>query len=306
MREFLKKVPTPICGAMLGVLGLGNLIGDYSQIMHDLCGIIGLVILIILILKLICHPKVIANELKTSTIASVSGTFVMSLIILSSYIAPSSMQIGSCLWFFSVLLFIALIIYFTREFIFKLNLENVYACYYIVYIGVVIASVTAPLFNQNFAGEIIVCFGALSFAFLLPLTMHRYLKLKTPDSSKPFICINAAPFSLILLGYLNSFSSISFEFVAFMFIAATVFWIFSLAKAIEYRNLPFYPSYSAFGFPFVVAALCSKATIGYFASIGIVMPGLNLLMWIEIAVAVILVAYVIYSYAKFLIKAQNT
>ena len=246
------------------------------------------------------------NELKTPTIASVSGTFIMSLIILSSYIAPSSYKIGSCLWFFSVLLFIILIIYFTKEFMLKFNLENVYACYYIVYIGIVIASVTAPLFNQNLIGEIIVCFGALSFAFLLPLTMYRYLKLETPDGFKPFICINAAPFSLILLGYLNSFPHFSFEFVALMFIAATVFWIFSIAKVIEYRSLPFYPSYSAFGFPFVVAALCAKATTKYFASLGINMSLLNILMWIEIAAATILVAYVLYSYIKFLIRPQKT
>ena len=240
MKEFLKKVPTPICGAMLGVLGLGNLIADYSTSMHDLCCIIGLVLLAIILLKLFFHPKVIINELKTPTIASVSGTFAMSLIILSSYIAPSSRSIGCCLWIFSVLLFIALIIYFTKEFIIKLN------------------SVTAPLFNQNIIGKIIVCFGALSFAFLLPLTMYRYLKLDTPDGFKPFICINAAPFSLILIGYLNSFPQVSLEFVAFMFVAATIFWLFSIAKVIEYRKLPFYPSYSAFGFPFVVAALCTK------------------------------------------------
>ena len=306
MNEFLKKVPTPICGAMLGVLGLGNLIGDLSPLMHDICGIIGLAILAVLLLKLMFHPGAILKELKTPTIASVSGTFIMSLIILSSYIAPFRMDIASSLWIFALLLFIALIAYFTWEFILKLNLEDVYACYYIVYIGIVIASVTAPLFNQNFIGRIIVCFGGLSFAFLLPLTMWRYLKLETPEGFKPFICINAAPFSLILLGYLNSFESISFEFVAFMFIMATVFWIFSLVKALEYRSIPFYPSYSAFGFPFVVAALCAKAANGYFTSIGMEIPGLDALMCIEIAIATFLVIYVFYNYAKFLIMPQDT
>ena len=90
-----------------------------------------------------------------------------------------------------------------------------------------------------------------------------------------------------------------------MFIAATIFWVFSIAKVIEYRKLPFYPSFSAFGFPFVVAALCTKATAKYFVSVGINLPVLNLLMWIEIAVATILVAYVLYSYIKFLIMPQK-
>ncbi|MEE0924484.1 MAG: hypothetical protein U0L35_02110, partial [Methanobrevibacter sp.] len=108
------------------------------------------------------------------------------------------------------------------------------------------------------------------------------------------------------LGYLNSFPQVSFEFVAFMFVAATIFWLFSIAKVIEYRKLPFYPSYSAVGFPFVVAALCTKATTKYFASAGVSLPVLNVLIWIEIAVATILVAYVLYSYIKFLIMPQNT
>ncbi len=299
MKEFLKKLPTPICGVMLGVLGLGNLIKDYSLEAHYLCGLIGVIILVLLILKILYHPSIIKEELKNPIIASVSGTFIMSLIILSGYFAPFT-SAALYLWFLSILLFILLIIYFTKEFILKLNLDKVFASYYIVYIGIVIASVIAPLFNQHIIGQFIVYFGIFGFIFLLPLTMYRYWKLGNPDPFKPLICINAAPFSLILLGYLKSFSSISFKFVVFMFIFAVIFYIFSVIKFIEYRRLSFYPSYSAFGFPFVVAALCAKETNSYLIGMGFNIGVLNLLVIMEVLIAIFLVIYVLFSYIRFL------
>lgn len=308
--NILEKLPIPISGAMLGVFAIGNLISDYSISGKYVCGLIGFIILILLIAKTVKYTENVVKDLKNPVIASVSATFLMSLIILSSYIAPFSIKIAERLWILSVLLFIGLIAIFTYQFIIrKFDLKNVYASYYIVYIGIVIASVTAPLYNHTNDGKIIFCFGLASFIFLLIITMYRYLKLKTPDQFKPLICINAAPFALLLLGYLNSFTNISHTFVVFMFIMSIIFYIFGIYKFIEYRNLPFYPSYSAFAFPFVVAAMSTKTTVAYFGINHLnyinyltYLNYLNYLTYAQTLIAIILVGYVIVKYVIFLSK----
>ena len=310
--NILKKLPIPISGAMLGVFALGNLLSDYSINIASysinpkfICGLIGLIFLILIIAKLLKYTEDFVNDLKNPVIASVSATFLMSLIILSSYIAPFSIQIAERLWFLSVLLFIVLIAIFTYHFIIKkFNLEDVYASYYIVYIGIVIASVTAPLYNHISEAMIIFCFGLAAFMFLIIMTAYRYLTLETPDQFKPLICINAAPFALLLLGYLKTYTSISYSFVVFMFVMSIIFYIFAIWKLIEYRNLPFYPSYSAYAFPFVVAAMSTKATVTYLGTKGTYLgiSYLNYLTQIQTLIAIILVAYVIVRYVVFLAK----
>ena len=207
--------------------------------------------------------------------------------------------------FLSVLLFIVLIAIFTYHFIIKkFNLEDVYASYYIVYIGIVIASVTAPLYNHISEAMIIFCFGLAAFMFLIIMTAYRHLTLETPDQFKPLICINAAPFALLLLGYLKTYTSISYSFVVFMFVMSIIFYIFAIWKLIEYRNLPFYPSYSAYAFPFVVAAMSTKATVTYLGTKGTYLGinYLNYLTQIQTLIAIILVSYVIVRYVVFLAK----
>ena len=98
------------------------------------------------------------------------------------------------------------------------------------------------------------------------------------------------------MGYTNSANVISMEFLLGLYLTAFVFFIFALIKVIEYRNLDFYPSYSAFTFPFVITAIASTEVskiINY--------DSLNILILIQTIIAVILVVYVSYNYLKFLL-----
>jgi len=69
-----------------------------------------------------------------------------------------------------------------------------------------------------------------------------------------------------------------------------------LVKVVEYRNLEFYPSFSAFTFPFVITAIASKEVSLIFnnAIFGVIIP-------IQTIIASILVIYVLYCYLKFLL-----
>ena len=82
-----------------------------------------------------------------------------------------------------------------------------------------------------------------------------------------------------------------------MFVVATVIYIFALVKAVGYLKLPFFPSYAAFTFPFVISAIATKQTMVCAANMGHPMPFLQYVVLIETIIAV---ALVVYTYVRFM------
>lgn len=301
MKNIIKKVPIPICGLMLGVSALGNLLQSYSENIRYICGVLALFLLILVILKLIFYFEEVKKDMENPIMASVSGTFPMTLMLLSVYVKPFIGQIAYYIWIFSILLHIALIIYFTIKFIFKLDIKKVFASYYIVYVGIVVASVTAPAYNQLKIGSICFWFGFVALILLLILVSIRYIKYKEiPEPAKPLICIYEAPMSLCIAGYVQSVNPKIYIFLVVMLIISTILYIFALVQLIKCIKLPFYPSFASFTFPFVITAIALKQAIVCFNNIGHPMPYLQTLALIETFIAIILVVFVYASFMKFI------
>ena len=86
--SLIKNMPIPICGLMLALLSLGNLMQDIHPALKVVFGGIGLIFLILIVLKVIIYPDIIRKDFKNPVIVSSSGTFSMSLMILF----PGSMK----------------------------------------------------------------------------------------------------------------------------------------------------------------------------------------------------------------------
>lgn len=52
MKAIIQKVPIPICGVMLGMAALGNLLQSYSEGIRYVCGIFAGFLLILALLSL--------------------------------------------------------------------------------------------------------------------------------------------------------------------------------------------------------------------------------------------------------------
>ena len=190
---------------MLGAAALGNLLQSYSEGIRYVCGVFAAFLLILALLKLIMFPGAVKEDMKNPIMASVSGTFPMALMILSTYVKPFIGQAAYYIWLFAIALHIVLIIYFTVKFVFKLQMPKVFASYYIVYVGIVVASVTAPAYEKLAIGSAAFWFGFVTLILLLILVTYRYVTVKeVPDPAKPLICIYAAPTSLCIAGYVQS------------------------------------------------------------------------------------------------------
>jgi len=81
-------------------------------------------------------------------------------------------------------------------------------------------------------------------------------------------------------------------------------YILVLAGLIPLLQLRFYPSYSAFTFPFVISAIASKQTAGFLMKSGIEASYLQPIIWIQTILAVLLVCYTLLRYCIFLFQVK--
>ena len=302
--SIIEKIPIPISGLILSLFSLGNLVQDIHPYLRYLFGGIGAVFLILMVLKVIFYPESIRNDFKNPVIVSSSGTFSMSLMILSTYLIPFMPSFAYGVWICGIALHIMLMIYFTYRFIIHdFDISAVYPSYWIVFVGITMGAITANVHGITEIDFIFFLIGFASMIVTTPLIFYRYIKHpKIPDMNKPLICIFTALFSILIVGYLNSAGSISNTFVIALYAIACVFYVFALFKCVSYRNLDFYPSFSAFTFPFVISALATKGIATKISNTNIV---LNNVLTLETIIAAFLVIYILIKYIKFFKNSEK-
>lgn len=293
-----EKIPLPIAGVMLGFAALGNLLQDISNILYYICGGIAVIIGILLLLKFSLYFKYFKADMEDPLTASISGTFSMALMLLAGYLEPFSKKFSSYLWFLAIVLHAALIMYFTVRFIFHLNIQKVFASYFIVYVGIAAAGISAPASGYPEVGKACVYFGMIAFVALSIPIAYRYIRYRNIDEPyRPFFCITAAPASLCLAGYIRSVTSLNTSLIIGMAVVASLLYLLVLCRLPGLLRHKFYPSCAAFTFPFVISATAIKMTGAYLAGIG---RPLELLSVMTIIETVIAVALVVYTFVRFI------
>ena len=302
--NIIKQLPLPVSGLILALLSLGNLLQDIHPYIRYLFGAIGIAFMILLLLKAISYPQDIKDDFKNPIIVSSLGTFSMSLMLLSTYLIQFTASIAYAIWIIGIVLHILLMIYFTYHFVIStFDISTVYPSWWIVFVGITMGAITAHVHGLNEIGFACFAIGFTSMLITTPLMVYRYVKYTDiPNMNKPLICIHTALFSILIVGYLNCATVISNEFLIGMYLISCLLYIFSFYKLVEYRNLEFYPSFSAFTFPFVISALATKGVLG------IIQPNMMLsaISTIETLIAVIVVFYVLSEYMNFLKNSERS
>ena len=114
----MKKLPLAFSGCLLGLAGAGNLISDSIPELSHTLSIMGLVLWIYFLVTHLLDWKEAQQELKKPPVLSGMATFPMAGMILATYVlrtVPSVSLLAQVLWWFSFLLDIGLITYFTIQ-----------------------------------------------------------------------------------------------------------------------------------------------------------------------------------------------
>ena len=299
--DIIKNLPLAITCLILAILSLGKVFADFRGIFF----IIGSILIFLVLLKLVLHFDTFINELNTLITLSTFGTFSMALMLFSTYLKPLllpfSQKIAFVIWILGIIIHLSILIIFTKKFVIdNFDIENVFATWWIVYIGITMASITAPAYNLQEYGFIFFGVGFILMIPTLVLVSYRYLMFTAIDDQfKPFICIYTALFSILIVGYVNALT-INENFLSVIYMFACIFYIFAIFHAIRLlimERLEFMPSFSAFTFPFVISGIATGEAYKYFG-----FSALNYLFYIQAIIALVLVIYVSYKYFVFLLK----
>lgn len=303
MMQLLKQVPIPTAGLALGLAALGNLLQPYCELAHTLCGLCSLVLMLMLLVKIVRFSGVVREDFRNPIFASVSGTFFMTLMQLATYLAPFLPIPSLVLWTAAVLSHAVLIIWFTAIFIAGFKLADVYPTYFICYVGIVVGSATSPTFGMEALGRVLFYIGFVCYLVLFVIVTLRCVKLGLPESARPLFCIYTAPMSLSLVGYLTVTPEPNLTFALVLAVLAQILLVVVLVRLPSLLKLPFYPSYAAMTFPFVITATALGKVLSLVAAHGLEVPTtLNVLFGVETAFAAVMVLYVLIRYLDYFRK----
>ena len=197
----MKKLPLAFSGCLLGLAGAGNLISDSIPELSHTLSIMGLVLWIYFLVTHLLDWKEAQQELKKPPVLSGMATFPMAGMILATYVlrtVPSVSLLAQVLWWFSFLLDIGLITYFTIQLL--TSKEKIYATpsWTVLYVGIAVAALTYPVI-----GIIQIAYATILFGFLL--TFYLYPRIYQDLKEKPLPTtllgqegIYCAHFSLLL------------------------------------------------------------------------------------------------------------
>ena len=300
----MKKLPLAFSGCLLGLAGAGNLISDTLPELSHVFSVLGLGLWIIFLISHLFDWQNSTKELKKPPVLSGMATFPMAGMILSTYLLrtiPSVPLLAQVLWWFSFLLDIGLITYFTI--LLLKSKEKIYATpsWTVLYVGIAVAALTYPV-----VGIIEIAYATIIFGFIL--TFYLYPRIYLDLKKKPLPVellgqegIYCAPFSLLLasLVRVGGHQLLTYSIIM-MIISSQIFFFLVLSRLPQILKQGFQPAFSALTFPTIVTATSLKMAQGILQ-----ISLLNLFVTIEIVISLTILIFVLFSYLIWMKKSST-
>ena len=299
----MKKLPLAFSGCLLGLAGAGNLISDTLPELSHVFSVLGLGLWIIFLISHLVDWKNTAKELKKPPVLSGMATFPMAGMILATYVlrtVPTVPLLAQVLWWFSFLLDIGLISYFTVQLL--TSKDKIYATpsWTVLYVGIAVAALTYPV-----VGIIEIAYATIIFGFILTFYLYPriYLDLKKKPLPNELLGqegIYCAPFSLLLasLVRVGGHQLLTYSIIM-MIISSQIFFFLVLSRLPQILKLGFQPAFSALTFPTIVTATSLKMAQGILQ-----ISLLNLFVTIEILISLTILIFVLFSYLIWIKKSS--
>lgn len=296
----IKKMPYPIAGLTLGIAALGNLLQSYSEGLRLGLGAVSAILFIMILIKILTGFEDFKEFMSNPLNASVFATYPMALMLLAGYAKPFIGSASKLLWYIGVILQVVIILYVTVKFLSKKDISMVFASTYIPFVGIAVASITAPAFDAISIGRIAFYFGLICYLVLTPFIFKRIFSLKTiPEPAKPTNAIICAPLSLLLAGYNNSFAEDrNLALVIAMLVISQAIYLLVVSWIPKLLKTSFKPSFSGFTFPLAISAIALKTTNAFLTKAGMGISALGILVKIEEALALVMITYIFVLFMK--------
>ena len=303
-RGLVKKVagaaPIPLSGLLLGLASAGNTFSDHRWSF----GFFAFTILGILILKIALDTRTLLAEMSNNGVIGIMCTFPMATSILSLYLVPSVPSVAYGMWFLSVVLHLALILYFTLLLLPRFKVSMSLPSYFVVYVGIAVNGYIAPVHGHPLLGEMFVWFGLVSLLLLMPPLFYRAFILRTiPTILIPTMAIFTAPSSLVLVAYFVAFDAYEAWVVYLLLTMTLITYVLVLSLFPRIIKNGFLPTFSSLTFPMVISAAAVMRSYVYLSDGGYDVEALRYVGVMMEAVAVVIVLGVLVMYVfNYLVK----
>lgn len=296
----MKKLPLAFSGCLLGLAGAGNLILDIFPLLSHIFSLSGLILWLYFLVSHLNNWHESKQELKKAPVLSGMATFPMAGMILSTYllrVLPMSLSIiAQVLWWFTFLLDVGLIIYFTINYVQAKPRTSATPSWTVLYVGIAVASLTYPV-----VGIVGIAYGAWIFGFILTLILYPLIYQDLKKNPLPLALLGqegiyCAPFSLLLAALVRiGGPDLPSWILLVMVLASHTFFFFVLSRLPRILKQGFQPAFSALTFPTVITATSLKMAQGILQ-----FPVLNLLVLLETIICLTILVYVLVEYIRYL------
>ena len=308
MKTFFKSIPLPMCGLILAILSLGNLIISYQlNVIGEIISIFGVILMSLILAKVIFVFEHVRKDLRNHLVASTAPTFTMGAMVICTDLMrwfPHSYFV-KYLWLFLIAIQLLLIIYFTYAFLIapEVQIGHIYPSWFVIYCGLGIVPITCSQFYPV-VGRFIFWSALVFYFILLPVVIYRvFIHRKFEKHELPVITIMAAPGSLCLTGYLSAFSNPNFALVTTLVIISQFLYLCILCALPHLLRFEFYPSYAAFTFPLVICATALTKSFNYYNNLGYNVQFMHYIAIFETCLAAIIVGYVLIKYVIHIVQS---
>ena len=307
VKQFLSKIPVPICGLALGLASLDLILSQrYDPYAYNIFAALSGIIMVLFTARIVVDWRGILKDIESPAVFGVLPTYTMTLMILSTYAKDLMGDVALAVWLGAIAVSFVLMFFFVKKFVLRFSIGNVFPSWMIIFIGYVTASVTSPAFGMEELGRVIFWSGFVGYMIFLPIISYRTLKVrKIPEPLIPQIAIFAAPANLCVVGCLSAFGDSPPDIILIFLIMLGVFSyaaVMAYMPKMMYRK--FYPSYAALTFPLVISA-ASFYAIGEHYGLSSV-DAFIILREIAVVAAILMVVFVFVRYVVFLHKVSKS
>ena len=297
----MKKLPLVFSGCLLGLAGAGNLIADTWPVLSHLFSLTGLVLWIFFLLLHLRNWSETKREFTKAPLLSGMATFPMAGMIFSTYVlrlVPFMPILAQLLWWFSFILDLALIAYFSRRFVGVEERATATPSWTVLYVGIAVAALTYPL-----VGIIEIAYATLSFGFVLTFYLYPLIYSDLKKHPLPLALLGqegiyCAPFSLLLASLVRvGGASLPTWLLIVMILASQSFFFFVLTRLPNILKQGFQPAFSALTFPTIITATSLKMAQGILK-----LPFLDYLVLAETVICLTILFFVLGAYLIWLRK----
>jgi len=295
--KLIRNTPLGISGLALGLASLGILLQPHGAALQYTFGALSAAAITLLILKFFLAFDLVREDLRNPHILGSMPTSTMALTLLCVYIKPFAELFAYYMWHLAVVIHLCWTLLYIKRFLLKLKLDYISPVFFIPFVATAAPSASGVVMGAELIAKASFYTGTVLYFTVLPFVIYRMVKKPLPEPVKPTIAIFAAPIGLCLAGYFAAFDRQSDFVVYFLFAFVAASYIFVSINMVFLLRLKFYPTYSAFTFPYVICATAFRDVNGIFLSEGIEFftPVVFISKWVAFAIVVyVLIRYMIF------------